>query len=68
MPNIDTLIESISQQISYPLSQSTSFFSTLDQEDARIKLLTGRFAKLEINSLSYRISPLGISPIERQTS
>ena len=30
MPNIDTLIESISQQISAPASQNTTFFSKLD--------------------------------------
>ena len=30
MPNIDTLIESISQQISAPASQNTTYFSTLD--------------------------------------
>ena len=30
MPNIDTLIESISQQISAPLPQNTTYFSTLD--------------------------------------
>ena len=30
MPNIDTLIESISQQISAPASQNTTYFSTID--------------------------------------
>ena len=30
MPNIDTPIESISQQISAPASQNTIFFSTVD--------------------------------------
>ena len=32
MPNIDTLIESISQQISAPASQNTTYFYTLDQK------------------------------------
>ena len=30
MPNIDTLIESITQQISAPASQNTTYFSTID--------------------------------------
>ena len=30
MPNIDTLIESISQQISAPALQNKTYFSTLD--------------------------------------
>ena len=30
MPNIDTLVESISQQISAPASQNTTYFSTID--------------------------------------
>ena len=30
MPNIDSLIESISQQIGAPASQSTTYFSTID--------------------------------------
>ena len=30
MPNIDTLIESISQQISAPASQNTIYFSTME--------------------------------------
>ena len=30
MPNIDTLTESISQQISAPASQNTTYFSTLE--------------------------------------
>ena len=30
MPNIDTLIESMSEQISAPASQNTTYFSTLD--------------------------------------
>ena len=34
MPNIDTLFESISQQISAPASQNTTYFSTLDQKYA----------------------------------
>ena len=38
MPNIDTLIESISQQISAPASQNTTYFSTLDLKYAYTKL------------------------------
>ena len=38
MPNIDTLIESISQQISAPASQNTAYFSTLDLEYAYSQL------------------------------
>ena len=38
MPNIDTLIESISQQISAPASQNTTYFSTLDLKYAYSQL------------------------------
>ena len=38
MPNIDTLIESISRQISAPASQNTSYFSTLDLKYAYSQL------------------------------
>ena len=38
MPNIDTLIESISQQISAPASQNTTNFSTLDLKNANSQL------------------------------
>ena len=38
MPNIDTLIESISQQISAPASQNTTDFSTLDLKYAYSQL------------------------------
>ena len=38
MPNIDTLIESISQQISAPASQNTTYFSTIDLKYAYSRL------------------------------
>ena len=38
MPNIDTLIESISQQISALASQDTTYFSTLELKDAYSQL------------------------------
>ena len=38
MPNIDTLIESISQQISAPASQNTTYFSPLDLKYAYSQL------------------------------
>ena len=38
MPNIDTLIESISQQISAPASQNTTYFSTIDLKYAYSQL------------------------------
>ena len=38
MPNIDTLIESISQQISAPASQNTAYFSTIDLKYAYTQL------------------------------
>ena len=38
MPNIDTLIESISQQISAPAPQNTTYFSTIDLKYAYIQL------------------------------
>ena len=38
MPNVDALIESISQQISAPASQNTTFFSTLDLKYAYSQL------------------------------
>ena len=38
MPNIDTLIESISQQISAPAPQKTTYFSTIDLKYAYSQL------------------------------
>ena len=38
MPNIDTLIKSISQQISAPASQNTTYFSTIDLKYAYSQL------------------------------
>ena len=38
MPNIDTLIEPISQQISAPALQNTTYFSTLDLKYAYSQL------------------------------
>ena len=38
MPNIDTLIESISQQISAPTPQNTTYFSTIDLKYAYSQL------------------------------
>ena len=38
MPNIDTLIESISRQISAPASQNTTYFSTIDLKYAYSQL------------------------------
>ena len=38
MPNIDTLIESISQQISAPAPQNTTYFSTIDLKYAYSQL------------------------------
>ena len=38
MPNIDTLIKSIPQQISDPASQSTTYFSTIDLNEAYSQL------------------------------
>ena len=39
MPNIDTLIESISQQISAPASQNTTYHSTIDLKYAYSQLI-----------------------------
>ena len=38
MPNFDSLIESKSQRLSYPASQSTTYFSTLDLKYANSQL------------------------------
>ena len=47
MPNIDTLIKSISQQISAPASQNTAYFSTLDLKHTYSKL------KLDTNTANH---------------
>ena len=47
MPNIDTLIESISQQISAPASQNITHFSTIDLKYAYSQL------NLDINTANY---------------
>ena len=47
MPNIDTLIQSISQQISAPASHDTTYFSTLDLKYAYCQL------NLDPNSANY---------------
>ena len=47
MPNIDTLIESISQQISAPASQNTTYFSTIDLKYAYSQL------RLDINTANH---------------
>ena len=47
MPNIDTLIESISQQISTPASQNTTYFSTLHLKYAYSQL------NLDINTANH---------------
>ena len=38
MPNIDTLVETISQQLNASASQNTTYFSTLDSKYANIQL------------------------------
>ena len=47
MPNIDTLIESISQQISAPASQNITYFSTIDLKYAYSQL------NLDINTANH---------------
>ena len=47
MPNIDTLIESISQQISAPASQNKTYFSTIDLKYAYSQL------NLDINTANH---------------
>ena len=47
MPNIDTLIESISQQISAPASQNTTYFSTIDLKYAYSQL------NLDVNTANH---------------
>ena len=47
MPNIDTLIESISQQISAPAPQNTTYFSTIDLKYAYSQL------NLDINTANH---------------
>ena len=47
MPNIDTLVESISQQISAPASQNITYFSTIDFKYAYSQL------NLDINSANH---------------
>ena len=47
MPKIDTLIESISQQISAPASQNTTYFSTIDLKYAYNQL------NLDINTANH---------------
>ena len=47
MPNIDTLVESISQQINAPASQNTTYFSTLDSKYANSQL------KLDTNTANH---------------
>ena len=54
MPNIDTLIEFISQQISAPASQNTTYFSTLDLKYAysQIKMDINRANHCNFNMIS----------------
>ena len=47
MPNIDTLVESISQQISAPASQNITYFSTIDLKYAYSQL------NLDINTANH---------------
>ena len=47
MPNIDTLVESISQQISAAASQNTTYFSTIDLKYAYSQL------NLDINTATH---------------
>ena len=50
MPNIDTLVESISQQISAPASQNTTYFSTIDLKYAYSQL------NLDVNTANQLIT------------
>ena len=54
MPNIDTLIKSISKQISAPASQYTTYFFTLDLKYAYIQLnldpITANHCKVNVIS------------------
>ena len=49
MPNIDTLIESISQQISAPAPQNTTYFSTIDLKYAYSQL------NLDANTANFNV-------------